>query len=306
MSSILIRVSKKYNITPENAIPLVQHTIKEKKNVNSSLSNLYSLNPIEYSAQPDQLYQCSLFSVEVEEITVQDKEASILLAQTNRLKHCLKQSSYRIALTNNKYNLISISHSQNHCSLYKNNTSITFSQPMYLIIDFSDFHSRRQYIAADIEKICKGIEQLLESNDKMHVTNIKSLMEDKYSFMNTYSIVEKMQEEYTAYIDKYKNLVESLKEKEIESKQKLRHMESMHPEQLHQTIKTNHEKQKLEKELSDLCKNRQKSESLLIKIRNEKLALCLKVDNLLYASAVLFTEIVQQIEYFSDLIKENK
>lgn len=220
--------------------------------------------------------------------------------QLNRLRYCVKGMTHKLAIYQNSY--IGLLDEDENIETYQcDKNDLKHDIKLYIIIEFKIFYDRLNLIETDCSQIFKGIYSILTNNQKQHTNNLYKMMEQKEYMNKQIDTIYQRKNNYENYIEQYITLLEELHTYQFQKTTELQQIQSVKANALHNDMKRNNQIRKLEKELQEMNKSRNKLIQIITDMKNKYEQIILISDTILFDNIVLLDKIIKNFDKLKNL-----
>jgi hypothetical protein len=301
-SNILVQPLQVVSYNPNETNNTDEQFIQSIYSLRSSLSpqtNNLSLPDRKTDAHLNEQYKQEVILDDVEQ--AKKKYAIPIYNQLNRLKYCMKGLPYRLGISESGY--MGVLDLNDDVKLYRweshrREKDDKKYKRLHIMIPFKTFYDKVHTVEQDCKQIVNSIHSILSSNQQLHSTNVKEIIDKKEKVLQQTGTIQKRREEYAQYILKYTDLLEELYSYQTSKQYELEQLNRMPTEHLHiqQDMKRTHQKQRIEKDLRKMDATKKDLIRTIEILKRENDTMMLMADCILFDNIVMVDKIISNFK----------
>ena len=317
--SFLLYIPSKYKFIVKN-IPnkyeIKYIDIKEINNITENYAGIPDKNDIENTYKEidinlnqgddmeEQLEEKYKKQIILRDITNNDyKEVKDTVRQLKRLKFCIQNVKYKIAILYKNY-LCTIKRDDSiECFLIKkiNNANC---KKLYITVDLELFYNKMDSLIINISTIKKGLYHILEKNYYTHNQIFQKLLNDKQDILSYSDYAYKKQREYQIHLTDSTQMLESINTSEKVTLQKIfnanKEYNNKEIKGLNNDIEKSHLLNNLNKELYEIQKIKEDIVKTIFELKTKTDNIIINMDKIMFDNNVMIEAVLRN---FRDLKK---
>ena len=222
------------------------------------------------------------------------------ISQLKRLNMCTQDLKYRLCIVYDNY--LCIVENEDIKCYYLKNQKTDGNKIFFVVVELPIFYDKVKNIITDINVIKSGIYKVLDNNQQNHFENLISLLNKFENIHELFNSVIDKKSHYIQRIDHYKNLLENVIEHENNLKNKMSGIEEDFSNKIFNETSYVHQKSKIEAQISDSMKLKQK---ILNNITNDR-QLCdsiyLKTDKSEFDGTIMMDALLKNLVELQKII----
>lgn len=220
------------------------------------------------------------------------QELKLLNKQISRLKFCVQNLKYKLALLYKNY----------ICCIRRDDSISTFAIKNYdrnkekrlcVVIDLEMFYEKGDIVVEDIDKIREGVYKILDKNQKVHSEFIEKIIKNRGDMANVSTKVESDRKKYDAYMTKLENLLKVLNEAEEWFYNQEAHVSRDEKGVFNKSI--------LNSEIDNINRLKEQVIQLITQIRERNDTSILSIDQIMFDNTVMFDRMLSNFNTLNGL-----
>jgi len=235
--------------------------------------------------------------IKLKDITTDDsKEVRDIIRQLNRLRFCVQNVRYKIAIQYDSY----------LCSIKRDDTIECYSikrftgkklKKLYITVDLELFYEKIDSLTINMESVKSGIYHILDKNQFTHTKILQKLLEGKDDIVkfseNTY--VKKIALE--KYLKEAERMLEAINQSEKSTLEEMYEIAEKYKDpnmqRLHNDIDRTHKTSKLETKLKNIQKTKEDVVKTIFELKERRENTMLIVDKIMFDNSVMIDSIMR-------------
>lgn len=298
-SSIIIHVTPNYqldipantNISRYTISPVeISNTIDDDDDIN--MNRRYTLNDVNTEIIGD-----GYDFLNTKKTLDQSQKMFItsLKKQMMRLRYCVLGLPYTLSLRYSDYLSFMDPSDTSSIVFYRtHNIQSSETRRLYLVCTISTFFSKAPLIDSECSTIIDGIMNVLETNQHLHIRNIKKMLEEQTHYIQTRDM-EKTQHKQRDYITQYTTLLHELIDCEREKNLELQTCDVSLKSDFYD-INTSRLKDRIIQDLNDIKQNKKQTIKAIRELKSMYEDTSLVMDSVLYDTSMMLSKVQSNLK----------
>ena len=223
------------------------------------------------------------------------KQIDSIKKQLKRLKYCIQNIDYRIAITYKNYFCIVRRSDDIECYMIKRSPKGD-NKKFYVTTDLEMLYNKADQIDHDITHIQFEMYKLLEKNQSLHSKVIDSILENKNNVLNVSNKMKQKREMYQSYTERLQNLLNDLIKTEEFKYGEIQALSHNNPFNFDTNIELVNKKSKLESDIFEINEIKKDISRYLNYIKQERENILLSIDDILFDNTVMIDSMLKNFE----------
>ena len=237
-------------------------------------------------------------AITLKDISDEDsKEIKDIIRQLKRLKFCVQNVKYKIAIIYKNF-MCSIKRDNSiECYVIKRYPSKNYNK-LYITTDLEVFYQKMESLMLNMKTIRTGLYHILDKNHFTHTRTLQTLLEERSEIISFSDKALGKKLEYEKYLKDATNMLESIKISEKAKLSKIhQHNEKYNMSQgLHNDIERSQVVSMLENELRDILKIKEDIVKTIFELKNKREDTMLTVDKIMFDNNVMIECVIRNFE----------
>jgi hypothetical protein len=307
----LLYIPSKYKFFVDKDRNVYKMQYYDEKDIDENIENTYQ--EIDFIGTPEikngniapHLEENYKKSINIKDVATDDsKEVKNIINQIKRLKFCVQNVKYKIAITYKNF-LFSIKRDDSIESYSISNYPIKNFKQLYITVDLELLYEKIESVILNMKTIREGIYNILGNNQYNHTKMINKLIQEKTNILdicnNTYinkNNYDNYIKESTEMLASISNVEKSLIKNIYETNEKYKNM----PLQgLHNDIDKSHHISKLNDELTSVRKIKEDILNTLFELKTKKDNAVLSIDRIMFDNSVMLDSIFRNVTTLGEI-----
>jgi hypothetical protein len=226
--------------------------------------------------------------------TGDSKEIKEIVRQLKRLKYCVQNVKYKIAIIYKNF----------ICAIKRDDTIECYSikkynaksiKKLYITVDLELFYEKMDSLMLNIESVRAGICQVLDKNHLTHTKTLHLLMEDRDDIFRFSESVYAKKLEYEKYLANTTKMLNDISESEKVKIEKIYEINESYKSGHSNTgnVERSHTLSKLESELVDIQRIKEDLVKTIFELKSKRDNTLLSVDKILFDNNIMIDAIIK-------------
>ena len=231
--------------------------------------------------------------ITLEEVLIEDlKEIKDIVRQLKRLKFCVQNVKYKIAIIYKNY-LCTIRRDDSiECYNIKKFNNGSGVKKLFVTVDLELFYEKMDSLILNMLSIKKGLYHILDKNSFTHTRTLQKLLEEKNVQVSFYNSISAKKVEYEKYLKEAQKMLEVINFSEkstVENIYKINELDSRDPgiKGLHNDIEKSHTLSKYNKDLTEIEKIKEDVVKTIFELKTKREDTMLNVDKIMFDNNVM-------------------
>lgn len=230
-------------------------------------------------------------AITLKDISSEDsKELKDILRQLKRLRFCVQNVKYKIAIIYKNY----------LCAIKRDDTIECYSikkyrskdcKKLYVTADLELVYEKMDSLVLNMETIKKGLYHILDKNHFTHTKTLQKLLEEKKEIMEFSESTYTKKIEYEKYLKEATDMLNAINNSEKSTLEKMYEINKYYSDPnlkgLHNDIEKSHQLSSLNKELSDIQKIKEDVVKTIFELKAKREDTMLSVDKIMFDNNVM-------------------
>jgi hypothetical protein len=235
--------------------------------------------------------------------TTDSKEIKDIIRQLKRLRFCVQNVKYKVAVMYKNY-LCTIKRDDTiECFNVKRFNSNNYKK-LYITVDLETLYEKMDTLVFNMETVKKGIYNILNKNHFKNISIFQKLIEEKNQIIELSDNIYKKKLEYEKYMEEATQMLEKINTSEKKVLENIfqtnEKYNNEHIKGIHNDIEKSHILTKHNKDLKEIQKTKEDIVKTIFKLKTKREDIMLNVDKIMFDNNVM-TECV--LRNFNDLKK---
>jgi hypothetical protein len=289
-----IELNEHNNIPDDYAGELEQNDIEniyEEIDLNMSL-NLEKNNNISPYLEENYNRQIKIQDVQKDDV----KEIKDILRQLKRLKLCVQNVRYKIAILYKNY-LCTIKRDDSiECYVIKKYKTKKYKK-LLVSVDLELLYEKMESLLLNMTTVRKSLYHILDKNQFTHTKTFQKLLEEKNDIANVSQSAYLKKQSYEKYIKEYEEMLDVINTSEKSTLEKIHEINQRYNDLsakgLHDDIEKSHHISKHTKDLSEIEKIKQDIVKSIFQLKNKREDIMLNVDKIMFDNNVMIECVIR-------------
>ena len=242
--------------------------------------------------------------IKLKDISTGDfKEIRDIVRQLKRLRFCVQNVKYKIAILYKNY-LCAIKRDDSiECYVIRKYSSKTCKK-LFVTVDIELFYEKMDSLILNMSTIRKGLYHILDKNHFTHTRTLQKLLEEKGDFMGFSDAAYAKKVDYEKYLKEAQEMLEAINLSEKSTMESIYEINEQYNNPnlkgLHNDIQKSHQLTKHNKDLSEIQKIKEDVVKTIFELKTKREDTMLSVDKIMFDNNVMVECVLRN---FSDLGK---
>ena len=222
------------------------------------------------------------------------------IIQLKRLNMCVQDLKYSLCIVYENY-LCVVENEEIKC-YYLKNQNTDGNKLFFIVAEIPIFYDKVKNITTDINVIKAGIYKVLDNNQESHFENLTSLLNKFENIHDLFNSVIDKKTHYIERIEHYKDLLENIVDHEKTLKKQLNILEEAFSNKSFNETSYVHQKSKIENQISDTTKIKQKILNNITSYRQLCDSIYLKTDKSEFDGTIMMDALLKNLVELQKII----
>ena len=240
--------------------------------------------------------------VQLRDITLADtKELKEICRQTNRIKFCVNNLKYKLAILYKTFISVVRRDDSVRCYFIEGLRKLAVRQ-LFVVVDLETLFSKSESIVSDVQSVITGVHRVLEKNQISHGKIMRAMLDARDEAAGLADNIYYKKASYTEYIKQFETILEQLTERERNLYEQLCALRDGSGGNgsgrvgMTQDIITSRQTGKIEEEMSSIEAMKKDAMKNISKLSAKRDDVGLYIDKLMFDNSVMMDAIKRNIE----------
>lgn len=242
----------------------------------------------DHDAVEDNLKQRYNKKIVLDKLTTDDLTMlKSIYRQVSRLKYCVQNMKYKICIGYKNYFTI-VRRNDEITTVRAKKYHASDTKRLYVVTDLEHFFSNEDSLTQDIASIRRGIYQILEHNQNIHVNLLDQMINSRQDLVQIPFQAKMKKDQYVQLLDELEHMLQVMIKAESKTREQLAKLDETKGENLYHDMNKSHERAKLNNELQEILAISGDLSKIIIDIRQKNENTLLSVDKIMFDNSVMF------------------